>query len=180
MPPTSALRGRWLGVRRRGRDRPRRAEVSGTGQDGATRGLPNRPNGESWGGVAPRFPLASGGVLDARGETMDEILLNNLRDCLADLADEQKLRDAWVTVAFFFSDYDDLMCMIFDDTGLCDIIDSGTLEAEFGPRASALIGRLHRLTKELGYDLRGESLLEHPTFKEMQQTARELLAELRS
>ena len=68
----------------------------------------------------------------------------NVISALNDMADERQQIDAWVHGKCFLGWIDELMCQVFDDTGLSEMLDAGNAEDEMSSEAVDILLELRR------------------------------------
>lgn len=79
-------------------------------------------------------------------------LIESLRASLADLSNEKVQREAWVQGACFLPDYNELVCQVFDDTGLSEALKTGTADAALGTRCTSLLRELSTVVDSVQVD----------------------------
>lgn len=97
---------------------------------------------------------------------------NQMVDCLLELASTAFQERVWVRgEGPEVSSYVEVVCQLFDDTGLGDILESGLGSDVFGNEAGSELMRLRTLIDGLPQGLDAPSLLRHPIWKEVVGTA---------
>jgi hypothetical protein len=107
------------------------------------------------------------------------IHLKNLKGDLHVLQDYEWQRDMWLPpYGDFGIDWTELVCMVFDDTGLQDSLDANTVEAEVGPAAAALLKQLDDAVMQIEDGIDEVELLDDPRMENIRVLARKILAAL--
>lgn len=108
-----------------------------------------------------------------------KILITSLKESLGDLADIDFQRRAWLSAdGPEVSSFDELICQVFDDTGLSDVIDKPYLEDIVGRAAAARLRTLDRAVSEIDSDLPPAELILLPEMARIRELARQALEEL--
>jgi hypothetical protein len=81
---------------------------------------------------------------------MKQILIPELKESLRDLSDFEYQRRVWLSPdGPEFSSFDELVCQVFDDTGLSHVIDKPALEELVGKDAAESLRALNRAASKL-------------------------------
>lgn len=105
--------------------------------------------------------------------------LQSLKDELRFLQDYEWQREMWLPpYGDFGIPWYELVCGVFDDTGLQDSLDANTLEAEVGPTAAALLKVLDEAVMAIEDDIDEAELLDDPRMENIRELARKILAAL--
>ena len=97
-------------------------------------------------------------------------------ECLRELSDIDLQKRAWLEGMYeLCPDPVELLCQIFDDTGVLAELDA---RQAFSPKCDALLRKLHRMTNEVDVERPPECLLEDPKWKEVTSMAKIALDEI--
>ena len=111
---------------------------------------------------------------------MNENALREVMECLGQLADPNFQERVWVRgEGPEVSSYVEVVCQLFDDTGLGDLLEGGSASAVMGLEVTAELLRLQQLIDAIPSGVDAQSLLRLPTWKkivEVAGSARRLLA----
>ena len=103
---------------------------------------------------------------------MNENALREVIECLGELADPEFQQRVWVRgEGPEVSSYVEVVCRLFDDTALGDVLDGGSAPVVLGLEATEELLRLRQLVDAVPSDMDAESLLRLPTWGEIVQTA---------
>lgn len=93
-------------------------------------------------------------------------------DCLGQLADPEFQERVWVRgQGPEVSSYVEVVCQLFDDTGLGDLLDDGAAEAAFGSEAVGELLRLRQLVDSIPSGVDAASLVRLPAWEETVRVA---------
>ena len=99
-----------------------------------------------------------------------------LIQCLEELADRSFQDRVWVRGdGPEVSSAVELVCQLFDDTGLGDLLESGGVATALGPDADRALRELQGLLDGVPAGLDAASLLRHPAWKAVMRAARDAL-----
>ena len=107
--------------------------------------------------------------------------LNNskIKAGLAELADKEFQQRTWFSESGpEVSSFSELVCQLFDDTGLSDMIDSPELEKQLGRVVAEGLRELDRKLDDVDSSTEPSRLIESPAMEEVRRLARELLESL--
>jgi hypothetical protein len=104
------------------------------------------------------------------------IQLETLRVCLRELSDVEWQRRVWLAATGpEVSSFEELICQLFDDTGLSDAIDSGRCPAQLTEKSFLEFQRLGRAVRRVDQTAAPADLLEDPRLIEVRARAASVL-----
>ena len=105
-----------------------------------------------------------------------KIYIQNIKTSLAELADAEFQRQTWLSESDTeISSFPELLCQLFDDTGLSDIIDDPELDRYFGESIANKFRNLDRLTTKIDQHTEPSVLIELPEMEEVRNLAKDIL-----
>ena len=94
-------------------------------------------------------------------------------ECLCELGSPEFQERVWVRgEGPEVSTYTEVICQLFDDTGLGDMLDSGAASIEFGPQAEASLLTLRSLLSQVPEGVDARSLFGLPIWRAVVEAAR--------
>lgn len=100
-----------------------------------------------------------------------------MKECLKDLSDPDLLRRGWVDGTQFLGDPTELLCQLFDDTGLGAAMESGYAQEKFG---SAVVSQLQEMEKLLNEIIKSREVPTRLLESEQMQRLHQISANIRS
>ena len=106
------------------------------------------------------------------------IHLSNVIECLRELSDIEFQRRVWVDGSGpDVSSFEELICQLFDDTGLDDAIESGAARDELGEEIATRLQDLDSAIARIDRSLSADLLVEHPAMEDVRQLASTVLSQ---
>lgn len=94
--------------------------------------------------------------------------------CLRELSDTKQQKRSWIDKdRACFPSPEELVCQLFDDSGLGDLLEAG--DVAFSPECDALLGELGRKIDDVRLDQPVASLIEDRAWREVRSLAKEAL-----
>lgn len=110
---------------------------------------------------------------------LNQLLIPSLKESLRDLADIEFQRRAWLSAdGPEVSSFDELVCQVFDDTGLSDVIDEPGLEGLVGKDVAASLRALDLAVSKIDATVPPAELVMLPEMAEIRDLARCALGNL--
>ena len=123
-----------------------------------------------------RLDAARPSLVSIRGKCAQVNLDNNaLREVLEGFADSEAQLRGWVEGVEFFPSFNELTCMLFDETGLKDAMQGERLEGQYGHDVAARFKSFHVAVHDVDGNVWSREAFESPKVEKVRQLARELL-----
>ena len=112
------------------------------------------------------------------------IYIDNLKQCLKTLSNEELQRISWLEGNHRapqeegIPDIAELVCQTFDDTGLSSILDSPNAQNVLGQEAVVALRKLDQAVSKIDFSMPPQEMMSHPTMIELRRFAKEALVAL--
>ena len=107
---------------------------------------------------------------------MKKIYMENVVECLKELSDPEFLKK--VFGQSIITSFDELVCQLFDDTGLIDAMDDGWWNGYLTAEVKSKFAKLHSLTQSIDSKSLTIESVDDPLILKIREIAKELLDDL--